>query len=264
MANRYATSVLAGWVAVLLLMGSGPAYALPVAATTGPNDQIKLLNDLGGTVFQVGGAGAGKQLLKSADFVGSPTNLTGVHVAQLPGFLWASEILNQGSFPTDSEPGNTALHLLSGPTDLTFTSPGPGGPDGNGGDGSIQFLAGNYVVLGFGGPRTIGGGSSDFIVFTNTAGGGQARFEFLDDAASVVASYAGTLAGATAGSGWGGLVLDFNQEFSFSALRITGLSGSVEIDAVAAAAVPEPATLLLVGSGIAGLAGVNWRRRRPR
>jgi hypothetical protein len=117
--------------------------------------------------------------------------------------------------------------------------------------------------LGFGGPKTIGGGSSDFIVFTNTAGGGQGQFEFLDGAGSVVASYAGTLAGATAGSGWGGLVLDFNQEFSFSALRITGLSGSIEIDAVGVAAVPEPATLLLAASGLAGLAAVNWRRRRP-
>lgn len=259
--------VLAAMVISLGVIPGRPAQALPITGTgSGPFDQVAMINALGGTVTQVGGSSPGKILTTSTGpggFVGSVSATTGVNVS-LPAWRFASQVINSGSFPTNVEPGNTALPLLNAPTDLTFTAPGPGGPDGNGGDGSVRFDVGNYVILGFGGAQTIGGATRDFIVFTNTAGGGQGKFDFLNSSGSVVASITATLAAATAGSGSGGLLVDFAQAFTFSALRVTGTgtSGHIEVDAVAVQPVPEPTTLVLLGSGLLGLGAGAWKRSR--
>src|SRR3989304_712487 len=99
-------------------------------------------------------------LSTAGQFVGSPNNLSGVLVT-LPGWLFAVSAppFVPGS---SSEPGNVVANLYGAPTDLTFTTPGAGGPDlasGDGsGDGSVQLLAGGYVRVHFAPPLTAAAG----------------------------------------------------------------------------------------------------------
>jgi len=141
------------WAAALLagLLLASPALAISV--TESNFDQVAKINSLGVTVQQIKQDGTlGGMLSTAGQFVGSPNNLSGVLVT-LPGWVFASSDTPFNS-ASSSEPGNVVANLYGAPTDLTFTTPGSGGPDGGIGDGSVQLLAGGYVTLRFAEPVT--------------------------------------------------------------------------------------------------------------
>ncbi|MCB2231579.1 T9SS type A sorting domain-containing protein [bacterium] len=204
-------------------------------------DQIARYNELGATILQVGGGAPGQTLIESADFVGPVNSQSGVNVT-LPNFAFATTVHNTGSFPVGPGLFNSSDNLLGAPTDLTFTLPGPGGPDGGAGDGSIDFSSGQYVCIGFGQDiTTCNGAEVDFILFTNTAASGNGTIQFRDGGA-VVHTYTGTIPGGSAGSGTGGLTLDLPDGITFDRVNIANNSGSFEVDAVAARTDGSPST----------------------
>lgn len=217
-------------------------------------DQVALINALGGSVKQVGGSNNGGVLLDASDFGGAPSATTGVDVT-LPGYQYAFDatVMDGGS----SEPGNLSSILLGSPTDLTFTLPGAGGPDGTLGDGSLQLLAGGMLTLSLGASVFAPvGETADIFLFTDTAGGGSIDIELLLGS-TVVDSITVNLPGAIAGSGQGGVLLDVLDGLEYEAIRLVAsqTSTSVEIDAVAVAGatVPEPAAFALVALGLLAL-----------
>ena len=196
-------------------------------------DQIERLNQLGGTVTQIGGGSPGLVLSQASDFVAPINTQSGVSVT-LPNFIFADHVVNYGTFPNGIEPGNSADHLLYSPTDLTFTTPGAGGPDGGSGDGSVAFGNGNYCTIGFASSvTTCDGASVDFIAFTNSNGGGTAEIQFLNSG-SLVHSLNKVLPGGTAASGFGGVNFDLPDGITFNQVKIKCISGTLEVDAVAA------------------------------
>lgn len=260
---------LAG-VAVAMCFPLAPAWALSV--TDSNFDQIAKIVSAGGTVTQIGASSPGKNLLNSGDFDGTADTQSGVAVS-LPAYTFVQSVpsFSDGG---STEPGNTSNMLLGAPTDITFTTPGSGGPDGGPGDGSVQILGGGgSVTLSFDQDFTAGvGETEDILLFTNTNSFnpmsmdyGEATIELLDNTLSLI-NYMGTdqkldvmVPMGTAGSGMGGVTLDVPDGVTFYAIRITPLSGNaVEIDAVAV--IPEPATALLLAGGLAALAA--WRSRR--
>ncbi len=201
-------------------------------------DQVLRLNELGATVTQVGGGDPGKILYSSSDFVSPVNSQSGISLT-LPNFDFAGSVVDYGSFPNGIQPGNSADHLLGPPTDLTFTTPGSGGPDGGDGDGSIAFAAGNYCVLGLLSPvTTCNGSNSDFLIFTNTDGGGTGELEFR---LGGVAQYTviETFPTGSVGSGDGGVTLDLPDGITFDEIHITCLSGILEVDGIAARSAPS-------------------------
>ncbi len=204
-------------------------------------DQVSWINALGGTVTQIGGGAPGSILSSASDFVAPVNSQSGVSVT-LPNFVFGATVDDPGSFPTGLTPGNSATHLLGSPTDLTFTKPGPGGPDGGDGDGSIDFATGNYATIGFGQDiRTCNGSNSDFIVFTNSDGGGTGQLQFLNDGL-VVHTDTNYIPAHSAGSGIGSLNLDLPDNIVFDAIELTALSGRLEVDGFAARITPSPST----------------------
>ncbi len=201
-------------------------------------DQVDRIYELGGTITQVGGGQPGKVLLTAGDFVPPVNALSGVNVT-LPNFAFADHVIDYGSFPNGAEPGNSASYLLGGPTDLTFTTPGAGGPDGGAGDGSIAFTYGKKCTIGF--PQditTCNGANVDFIIFTNTNGGGSANIQFRKDGTTVY-SITRTIPGGSASSGVGGVTFDLPDGITFNEVKVKCESGTLEIDAFAARTAPS-------------------------
>ncbi|MDX9858558.1 MAG: T9SS type A sorting domain-containing protein [candidate division Zixibacteria bacterium] len=202
-------------------------------------DQIMRYTELGATITQVGGGAPGTLLTESSDFVGPVNSQSGVSFS-LPNFAFATIVHSTGSFPVGPGLYNSSDNLLGAPTDLTFTLPGPGGPDGGAGDGSIDFSSGNNVTIGFGQDITsCNGAEVDFILFTNTASAGNGTIRFRDGGTTVY-TYTGPIPGASAGTGTGGLTIDLPDGVTFDRVRISNNSGSFEVDAVAARTAASP------------------------
>ena len=211
------------------------------AGTEAMTDQIGQIKHLGGTITQIGGGMPGKNLLVSSDFV-PPVNTTSGVTVTLPNFLFASTVVNYGSFPSGVGPAQSADQLKGSPTDLTFTLAGAGGPDNGSGDGSIDFNTGNNVTLGFSQYiTTCNGSASDFILFSNTNGGGTANLIFRRDGVNIY-SITRMIPGGTAGSGVGGVVFDLPDAIKFNEIYIKCTSGTIEVDAIAARTVPSSST----------------------
>lgn len=230
--------------------------ALALTTTSNMFDQVQKVNDLGGTVYEL--PGAANQMFDSGDFIGPVSTSTGVQVT-LPGYEFASSYANFNDGGS-SEPGNLPSLMLGSPTDVTFTLPGSGGPDGTNGDGSVQLVTGGYVDLFFATLRTGTNSDSDIFIFTNTANTGTADVTLLLGGLEVLGESVNTMFPmGTAASGTGGILLDVAYGVAFDGIRIDNVMTSAEIDGVAA--IPEPATGLLVMLGLAGLARARRRLR---
>ncbi|MEE8575638.1 MAG: Ig-like domain-containing protein, partial [candidate division Zixibacteria bacterium] len=196
-------------------------------------DQIDRLNAAGATVTQIGGGDPGKILLGASDFAGPVNSMSGVSVS-LPNFVFSSSVTDHGSFPSGIGPAQSADQLVGSPTDLTFTLPGAGGPDGGSGDGSVDFSSGNSVSLGFSSEvLTCDGASIDLVLFTSTATGGDGTIVLKRSGAPVFVD-SRTMSAGSAGSGIGGVTYDLPDGIQFDEIEISCTSGSIKIDAVAA------------------------------
>ncbi len=211
------------------------------AGSVSMSDQIGRLKQLGGTITQVGGGQPGKNLLLATDFVPPVNTTSGVSVT-LPNFLFASKVVNYGSFPSGTGPAQSADQMKGSPTDMTFTLPGAGGPDNGNGDGSVDFNSGNNVTLGFSQSiTTCNGSNTDFIIFSNSNGGGTANLIFRRDGVNIL-SVTRTIPGGSAGSGAGGVTFDLPDGIKFNQVYIKCTSGTIEVDAIAARKLPSSST----------------------
>ncbi len=210
-------------------------------ATMTDFDQIERINVLGGSVVQIGGGAPGTTMYTADDFVPPVNSQSGVQVT-MPGFTYPDHVINYGSFPSGTQPANSPDHLLGPPTDLTFTAPGAGGPDGGSGDGSVYFEQGNRCVLGFANDIvTCHGAGADMIIFTNTGSTGTCRIWFKKNGQTIHIIDV-TLPGNPAASGIGGLALDLPDGMVYNQIKVNGTSGNFEIDAFAVRSEPGGST----------------------
>lgn len=234
------------------LLVSVPSYGAMIVSSA--FDQVAAVNSVGGTVFQIGGAGPGTQLFAGGNFVAPHSGLTGVLVS-MPGwnFISSTGPINDVG-PT--EPANISSLLTGVPTDMTYTQPAGGGPDGTIGDGSIQFSAGDSISAFWSFPQTgTPGAGADMFIATDTAGGGRADFIFRLGGIDVDSLLNFQIPGGPGGSGSGGVFI--NTTATFDEVFILGVFNSVEIDAIGV--IPTPGAFAL-----AAPAGVLLLRRRRR
>lgn len=238
-----------------LLFALGAAASAQAAFVVNSNfDQVAMINTLGGTVHQIGGTGAGNQMFTAGDYTGPFGPTTGVLV-NMPGwdFVDSAGVMID---PPPTEASNIpSLHLIGAPLDITFTQPGPGGPDGTDGDSSIFFSAGDSVSVFWNSVQNgLPGVGADLFIFTDPNSGGQANFTFRLGGVDVDTLLNVTVPGGPLATGFGGMLV--NTLAAFDEIFIEGVSGNVEIDAIGS--VPAPGFL---GLGFAGGLLAAHRRR---
>lgn len=223
-------------------------------------DQVARINMLGGSVTQIGGTNPGGAMANGASFAGTVSTTTGVNVS-MPNWKFLSSVISLSDVGPQ-QVGNAAAILTGSPTDLTYTLPGAGGPDGTAGDGSFGMTQGDTFTASFGQVITaLAGVTTDIFLFTNTDTTTTGRF-FVDILlnGTVVDSLGVTPStGGAAGSGFGGILIDVVDGKQFNQIRVTSTKDVLEIDAIAAFCIPTPAA---AGVGAAGLGLVAGLRRR--
>jgi len=249
MRTQFALAALAAAV-----VASTAGAALTVTASS--FDQVAALNLVGASVTQIGAGNPGGVLLNSGGFVGAPNTLSGVSVVGGTLAFPVSSVVFADVGPT--QVGNIASVLTGAPTDITFTLPGPGGPDGTVGDGSFSLSSGDIVGVGFAAPITaLAGSTIDLFVFTNTDGAGTGDIGIYLGGLLIDSISGVFVPGGAAGSGTGGLAINIPDGLVFDAVRVRGATGNLEIDAIGAI-IPAPSAAALLG--LSGL--VALRRRR--
>jgi cysteine-rich repeat protein len=222
----------------------------PVSLESTNFEQVNYITQvLGGTVNQIGGAAPGQSMNAASDFQGGTSTQTGVSVG-VPTYIFASTVI-AADLTGNTEPGNISGVILGPPSDLTYTTPGNGGPDGTEGDGSLVLAkSGNFVTVGFGTAlSTSSCEPRSLILFTDTAGGGTAMIELLWNGSPVASTVAAVPGGGVA-TAIGGVAFAIDNVV-FEHVRITRLSGDVEVDAVAVrGSLSLPGGAAICGDGV--------------
>ena len=201
-------------------------------------DQILRLNQVGGSITQIGGGSPGQVLAQASDFVPPVNSQSGVSVA-LPNFAWGGTVIDYGFFPSGILPANSADHLTGAPTDLSFTAVGAGGPDGGDGDGSVNFTTGDHCTIGLNQTiTTCDGANIDLLLFTGSGGTGSTQIDLYLGGVLAHSTTTTVNGGATA-SGLGGASLDLPDGLTFDRVAIIWLSGTFRLDALATRTAPS-------------------------
>jgi Secretion system C-terminal sorting domain len=201
----------------------------PIGGSSVGFDQIDAIVKLGASITQIGGGYNGKALQLASDFVPPINSTSGVSVT-LPNFVFITSVVDNGGFTLS---GNQATEIVGAPTDMTFTTAGSGGPDGTAGDGSLALSGTNFVTVGT--PTVVtccGGSTSDALAFISSPIGGTAIIQCLNNGA-VIYSLTTAIPSSTTGSGEGGISIDMPDGYSFNQVRVTCVSGTIEVDAIA-------------------------------
>lgn len=222
-------------------------------------DQVAKINALGGSVKQIGGAAPGASMATGAGFAGTVSETTGVTVT-LPGWKFLSSVISLTDVGA-TQVGNASAILTGAPTDITYTVPGANGPDGGPGDGSFSMTNGDSFRASFGQVITaLAGVTNDLFIFTDTDGGGRFTVDILLNGVVVDTLATTATVNGGVGTGLGGFLINVTDGKMYNEVRINAFKDLVEIDAIAAYCIPNPAAAGLGAMGLGLVAGARRRR----